>query len=150
LRQEIRRWIEDNLPKPDCRVFVDLSAVIITENQELPHMATQDFDVTLSGDAPFGYTASGVSATNKSGVPVTDPATMATSDAAVCDAVWLGDGKVWLKPVDAAAAGATCVVSGSFVDGDTDDFRFNVTIGADRITTDVGGVAIVENDAAPV
>lgn len=158
VRCEIRRRIEALLPLPDHCVIVDLSRVTVTENTtqpENPPMATQDIAVSISGDAPFGYTADGITFVNKAGNPA-DPAAnsvvVTTSDAAVCGASYLGGGKVWLQPLDSAAEGAVCTITISANEtGTDDDARIAVTIGADRVgAVDVGGVTVTENAGPPV
>ncbi len=158
VRCEVRRRIEMLFPLPDRRVVVDLSGLSIVENStipEIPPMPVQDASVTISGDAPFGYTAAGIAFVNKAGNPA-DPApntvVVTTSDATVCGASYLGGGKLWLQPLDSAAQGATCVLTISANEtGTDDDAHINVTIGADRVgAVDVGSLTVTENTAAPV
>ena len=112
-------------------------------------MPIQDFPVTLSGDAPFGYRVIFPVPTNKNGAPYNEPATMVSTNDAICTAVWLAPGHIWLKPVDATAPGDTCLITGSYVDGDADDIRFPVTIGQDRILSSLEGASIEELSADP-
>ena len=118
-------------------------------------MPTQSMNVSISGDAPFGYTAEGIAFVNHAGNPA-DPApntvVVSTSDATVCGASYLGGGKVWLQPLDSAAVGATCVITISADEtGTNDDAVMNITIAADRIgAVDLGAVTVTENTASPV
>lgn len=153
VRDAVRRRVEELLPLPDRTIVSDLTGAILTEltqQPELPHMAIQDFPVTLSGDAPHGYQITFPVPTDKTGVAYEGPATMATDNEAVCSAVWLSPGNVWLRPVAASNPGDACLVSGSYVDGDMDDIRFPVTIGSDRIVSNLEGATVVELDADPV
>ena len=154
---EIERRVNELLPLPDRTVVVDLSHVVVTENTTQPENPTmaQDIAVSVSGDAPFGYTAEGIAFVNKAGNPA-DPApnsvVVTTSDAAVCGASYLGGGKVWLQPLDSAAEGAVCTITISANEtGTDDDARIAITIAADRVgSVDVANVTVTENASAPV
>ncbi len=112
-------------------------------------MPIQELPVNLSGDAPFGYEATGVAFVNKAGNPA-DPAVsdvvVTTSDDTVCGAAYLGGGRVHLVPLDSAAVGATCTVTISANEtGTEDDARFLVTIVADRVgAVTLDGVTVTE------
>ena len=158
VQQEIRRRVEQCLPCPDnVPVGVRLNNVTISElKQEYPTMATKEMSVTLSGDAPFGYMAEGLTFVNKAGNPV-DPApaadavSVSSSDDTIATGSYVGDGKMVISVADTAAPGTMVDVTVSAdATGTEDDAVFHITVGTDRLASvDLGGVVVRELDAAP-
>lgn len=150
IRQEVRRQIEEILPLPDRTITTDLRHATLKPLKESP-MPVQDFPATLANDAPFGYEASGVATLNANGVQVTTAPTLTTSDAALGNISFIAPGRYWIQLPDAGALGSVVVLSGDFDPAQTaDNFSFTITIGADTLTTDVGGVTFAPLTAAPV
>jgi len=154
VRAEIRRRVQELLPLPDRRLTVDFSHAKLSELKGSP-MPTQTMNVSVSGDAPFGYLLEGVAFVNKAGAaadPDPNSVVVSTSDAAVCGASFLGGGRVWLQPLDSAAVDATCTVTISANEtGTEDDGVISVTIAADRVgAVDLAGASITELTVAPV
>ncbi len=150
IRQEVRCWLHHILPKPDPTIVTTLSQVTITPLRSSP-MPQQDFHVTLANDNEFGYEASPVVSLNGRGVQITDVPTLSTSDPALGTITFIAPTRYWIQLPDSGALGSVVTLSGDFDPAQTsDNFSFTVTIGADNITTDVGGVTLAPLTAPPV
>jgi hypothetical protein len=149
LRQEIRRWIEENLPKPDRTITTDLRHATIKPLQESP-MPAQSFAATLANDEPFGYEL-GFPSLNKSGVQVTDVPVLSTTDAAMGTITFIAPGRYWIQLADSAPKDAVVTMSGDFDPNQTtDNFEVVITMGSDTVLTNMEGATITALTAAPV
>jgi len=151
LRQEIRRWIEENLPKPDKSITTDLRHATLKLLKESP-MPTQNFAATVANDEPFGYEL-GFPSLNKNGVQtdIVPTITAIPSDGSVGSLTFIAPGRYWLQMVDAAPAGSVVTFSGDFDANQTaDNFEAVFTAGTDTILTNMEGATLTALTAPPV
>jgi hypothetical protein len=113
-------------------------------------------DLTLAGDAVYGYLLSGVTFMNKAGNPV-DPAPAAdtvsvvSADDTIATGNYVGEGKIHIMPLDTATPGAAVrLVVSADATGDQDDAWIDITIGADRFAAVNVGSATLEELTAPL
>lgn len=156
----VRQRVEALLPLPDTtvayvRFLPSASAVELTQPLENTDMADK-IDLTLAGDALYGYLLRGVTFMNKAGNPV-DPAPAAdtvsvvSADDAIATGTYVGEGKIHIMANDNATPGsAVRLVVSADATGDQDDAWIDITIGADRFAAVNVGSATLEELTGPL